>query len=121
VEHQGGDPRALDDYGRLPAAHGRLDVGAAQTGHVSALHAELVGRAAVALGAGRATLDDKIDAGVGIEIVAPVGTTVRSGEPVLRVHHRDGRGLEDAVALLRQAIAINDAPEPRPLVIERIA
>jgi hypothetical protein len=37
------------------------------------------------------------------------------------VHHRDGRGLEDAVALLRQAIAINDAPEPRPLVIERIA
>jgi len=121
VEHQGGDPRALDDYGRLPAAHGRLDVGAAGTGHVSALHAELVGRAAVALGAGRATLDDKIDAGVGIEIVAPVGTTVRSGEPVLRVHHRDGRGLEDAVALLRQAIAINDAPEPRPLVIERIA
>jgi thymidine phosphorylase len=121
VEHQGGDPRALDDYGRLPAAHGRLDVGAARTGHVSALQAELVGRAAVALGAGRATLDDKIDAGVGIEIVAPVGTTVRSGEPVLRVHHRDGRGLEDAVALLRQAIAINDAPEPRPLVIERIA
>jgi pyrimidine-nucleoside phosphorylase len=120
VAHQGGDPRVLDDYSRLPAAPDRHDVRAARTGHVSALHAELVGRAAVALGAGRATLDDLIDPGVGIEIVAPVGTHVQEGDPVLRLHHRSGRGLEDALKLLNDAIRIGDPPARQPLVADRI-
>jgi len=120
VEHQGGDPRVVDDYGRLPSAPDREDITAAGSGHVRALHAELVGRAAVALGAGRAKLDDVVDPGVGIEVIAPVGTPVRTGEPVLRVHHRGGRGLDDAVALLRQAIEIGAAPARQPLVVERI-
>jgi len=87
---------------------------------VRALHAELVGRAAVALGAGRATLDDVVDPGVGIDVIAPVGTPVQTGEPILRVHHRDGRGLDDACALLRNAIEIGAAPARQPLVVERI-
>jgi pyrimidine-nucleoside phosphorylase/thymidine phosphorylase len=49
-----------------------------------------------------------------------VGTSVQTGEPVLRVHHRDGRGLDDALALLQQAIRIDAAPARQPLVIERI-
>jgi pyrimidine-nucleoside phosphorylase len=120
VEHQGGDPRVVDDYGRLPSAPGRHDVQSPGSGHVRALHAELVGRAAVALGAGRATIDDVVDSGVGIEVIADVGTPVRTGEPVLRVHHRDGRGLEDALPLLESAVEIGDAPARRPLVVERI-
>jgi len=120
IEHQGGDPRVVDDYSRLPMARDRLDVAADRDGHVRALHAELVGRAAVALGAGRAKLDDVVDAAVGIEVIAPVGAPVRKGEPVLRVHHREGRGLDDALGLLRQAVEIGGAPERQPLVIERI-
>jgi pyrimidine-nucleoside phosphorylase len=120
VEHQGGDPRVVDDYSRLPSAPDREDVTAPGSGHVRALHAELVGRAAVALGAGRAKLDDVVDPGVGIEVIAPVGTAVRTGEPVLRVHHRGSRGLDDAVALLRHAIEIGAAPARQPLIVERI-
>ena len=121
IEHQGGDPRVIDSYDRLPSAPDRHDVTAAQSGHVTGIGAELVGRAAVSLGAGRATLDDVIDSGVGIEVLAPVGTHVDEGEPVLRVHHRGGRGLKDARALLQQAIEISgQAPPPRPLVLERI-
>jgi pyrimidine-nucleoside phosphorylase len=120
VEHQGGDPRVVDDYGRLPSAPDRHDVKSPGSGHVTALHAELVGRAAVALGAGRAKLDDVVDPGVGIEVIAGVGTQVQTGEPVLRVHHRDGRGLDDALALLRNAVEIGAAPPRRPLVVERI-
>ena len=43
------------------------------TGYVAGLEAERVGRAAVALGAGRAKLDDVVDPAVGIEVLAPVG------------------------------------------------
>ncbi len=122
VEHQGGDPRVIDAYDRLPAAPGRHDVVAPAGGHVAAVHAERVGRAAVSLGAGRQTLDDAIDPGVGIEVLAAVGTRVEAGEPVLRVHHRNGRGLEAARALLEQAVQMRDgAATAQPLVLERIA
>ncbi len=122
VEHQGGDPRVIDAYDRLPSTRDRHDVLAPRSGYVGALQAELVGRAAVALGAGRATLDDVVDPGVGLEVLAPVGTAVEKGQPVLRVHHRDGRGLDAARELLRQAIEISaDAAPRQPLIVERVA
>jgi pyrimidine-nucleoside phosphorylase len=121
VEFQGGDPRVMDDYGRLPAAPDRHDVTAPQGGYVSALHAELIGRAAVSLGAGRGKLDDTIDPGVGVEVLTPVGELVRAGDPVLRLHHRGGRGLAPAASRLAEAVRIADTPPtPRPLVLERV-
>ena len=121
VENQGGDPRALDDYGRLPSAPDREPVRAPRSGYVAAIRAGNVGDASVTLGAGRARLDDVIDHGVGIEVLAPTGTEVREGEPVLMVHHRGGRGLDDALPLLNAAIVISDEPpKPRPLVLDRL-
>ena len=121
IEHQGGDSGVIDDYGRLPSAPDREAITAPRSGYVTALHAEAIGRAAVALGAGRATMDDVIDPGVGIEVLTPAGTRVRDGEPVLMVHHRRGHGLADARTLLESAIEIGDeAPPPGRLVVDRL-
>jgi thymidine phosphorylase len=121
IEFQGGDPRVIDRYDLLPSAPERHDVVAKEGGFVSALLAEEIGRAAVSLGAGRGTLDDVIDPGVGIEVLAPVGERVGRGAPVLRVHHRAGRGLDDARGLLDRAVQIAaTAPIPRPVVVERV-
>ena len=121
IQFQGGDPRIIDRYALLPAAPDRRDIVADADGYISALLAEEIGRAAVALGAGRGRLDDVIDPGVGIEIVAHVGESVRRGQPVLRVHHRAGRGLTDALPLLDRAVQITDsAPPVRPIVVERV-
>jgi pyrimidine-nucleoside phosphorylase len=121
VRNQGGDPRALDDYARLPAAPDRAVFEAARDGVVTAMRAESVGRAAVGLGAGRDRLDAAIDPGVGFTIAAPVGTRVTTGDPIVHIHHRGGRGLEDARRMLAAAIEIGDAPPaPRPLVLDRI-
>jgi pyrimidine-nucleoside phosphorylase len=121
IEFQGGNPAVIDDYGRLPAAPDRHPITAPRSGYVSALQAELIGRAAVALGAGRARLDDVIDPGVGIEVMARVGAPVRAGETVLRVHHRGGRGLGDAAPMLAEAVRIDDAPPLMgPVVVDRV-
>jgi thymidine phosphorylase len=121
IAAQGGDPSVIDRYERLPSAPDRHPVPAARGGYVSALHAEQIGRAAVSLGAGRGKLDDVIDPGVGIEVLATVGTEVRAGEPVLLVHHRRGRGLDHALPLLAQAVQIGDAaPGVRPMVVDRV-
>ena len=121
IEFQGGDPHVVDDYSRLPSSPDRQPVPAPRTGHVTSLLAEHVGRAAVWLGAGRGKLDDVIDPGVGIEVLAPRGAHVREGEPVLMVHHRGGRGLDHAMPLLTAAIEIGDAaPAVGPLVVDYI-
>ena len=121
IEFQGGDPRVIDRYDRLPSASDRHDVAAKDDGYVTTLAAEDIGRAAVSLGAGRGKLDDVIDHGVGIEVVAPPGTPVRRGDPVLRVHHRAGRGLDEALGLLDRSVKIGGAPQSvQPLVVERV-
>ncbi|HET7221275.1 MAG TPA: thymidine phosphorylase [Vicinamibacterales bacterium] len=121
IEHQGGDPRVIDDYSRLPAAPDRAHVVASRAGYVTALQAELVGRAAVALGAGRSRVDEAVDHAVGVRVLMPPGSAVRTGDAVLEVHHRAGRGLAEASALLRDAIHIGDAaPVMPPLVVDRL-
>ena len=121
IANQGGDPAVVDDYSRLPSAPDRREIRAARGGYVSGLQAEPIGRAAVALGAGRSKLDDIVDPAVGIEVLAPVGSRVAEGDPVLLVHHRGERGFAEAIPLLASAIAIADgSPPERPLVVTQI-
>ena len=121
IENQGGDPRVVDDYARLPAAPDRDTLTAERDGVIGAMRAEAVGRAAVVLGAGRDRLDAVIDPAVGFTIAAPVGTRVTAGDPVIEIHHRGGRGLAEARQLLASAIEIaGEVPVERPLVLDRI-
>jgi pyrimidine-nucleoside phosphorylase len=121
IEHQGGNPRVVDDYALLPSAPDRTTVAALRPGFVAAIEAERVGRAAVALGAGRGKLDDVIDHGVGITVLAPPGSEVRRGDAVLEVRHRAGKGLESALAMLEEAVQISDASPVVPgIVVDRV-
>jgi pyrimidine-nucleoside phosphorylase len=121
IANQGGDPRVIDEYSRLPAAPDREIIAAPRDGIISAMRAEAVGRAAVALGAGRDRLDAAIDPAVGFMVVAPVGTVVNQGDPILEIHHRQGRGLAEARALVSSAIDVSDTPAmARPVVLDRI-
>ncbi|MEW5982396.1 MAG: thymidine phosphorylase [Acidobacteriota bacterium] len=119
VERQGGDGSVVDDPGRIESAGGHELVRAPRAGYVTGLDALLIGRAASALGGGRDTADDRVDHGVGVRVLVPLGILVRAGDPVLELHHRDGRGLAEAVALAAQAIELGGAPPvPQPLVLE---
>jgi pyrimidine-nucleoside phosphorylase len=121
IANQGGDASVVDDYRKLPVAPDRDVMAATRDGCVAAIKAEAVGRAAVGLGAGRDRLDAVIDPAVGFVILAPVGTAVKRGDPIVEIHHRAGRGLSEARTLLEHAIAVGDQPPPaRPLVLERI-
>jgi pyrimidine-nucleoside phosphorylase len=121
IANQGGDPRVVDDYALMPSAPDGHTVTASRGGYVAGIRAESVGRAAVALGAGRAALDDRVDPGVGIDVLLDPGAPVRAGDAVLLVHHRGGRGLDEALPLLSTAIEIADVPPPpRTLVLERV-
>jgi pyrimidine-nucleoside phosphorylase len=116
IAAQGGDPGIVDDPGRLPRASAVEIVRADRSGVVTGLDAELVGRAAVLLGAGRERKDDPVDPAAGVMVLRGVGDSVRAGDPVLELHV-SGRPAADAARLAAQAIAIDEgAPDLGPLV-----
>jgi len=110
VERQGGNPRVADDYSLLPSAPGRTACPAPRGGYLTALKAEALGRASNVLGAGRTMVGDSVDHGVGVVVLAKPGDRVSEGQPLVELHHRDGRGLDAALELCRAGIRIGDAP-----------
>jgi pyrimidine-nucleoside phosphorylase len=122
IARQGGDPSVVDGPSRLALAPGRDYARAPRAGYLTGLDAMGIGRAAAALGAGRATAEDRVDHGVGIRVLTSLGSLVRTGEPVLEIIHRDGKGLQDAASLAVQAIELGGAPPvPQPLVVGTVA
>lgn len=120
IEEQGGDPRVIDDYTRLPGAASQVDIVASRDGFVASLDAELIGRGAVVLGAGRERLDSVIDPGVGVEIRRAPGEPVRAGEPVLTVSFNDRARSDQARPLFEEAIVIADAPPPVVPIVREV-
>ena len=123
VEAQGGDPGALADPGRLPRAATTAEVGAPVSGRVEAIDAEALGLAAMALGAGRTRIEDRIDPAAGLEVWKKIGDSVDVGESLATLHV-GAAPLEspEAVAVrVRGAYRIGTGPVSRgALVLERI-
>jgi thymidine phosphorylase len=117
VGAQSGDSTIVDDPARLGLARDHHVVAAPCDGILQSLDAELVGRAAVALGAGRARVEDAVDPGVGVVVHRQAGDTVRGHDPILTLYHRNERGLADARALASQAVVIGDRPVSIPPLI----
>jgi len=114
---QGGDPRVGDDTSRLPQARETIELRSEAEGRVAGIACRAVGRAAMLLGAGRETVDSRIDPAVGVVLHKKVGDPVREGEGLMTLHVNERGRLEEATALLRQAVRIaREAPPASPLV-----
>jgi len=121
VEQQGGDPRIVDDDGRLPRAPKHSAITADRGGYVTDLHAEWVGIGAMRLGAGRNRAEDAVDHAVGVIVRAHVGEQVKAGDAILEVHYRDEGSLAAALPMLQQSVTVADEEPPaRELVLEAI-
>ena len=103
VTAQGGD---LDAFARRPAAPVIRDWRAPRAGVLSALDAGVIGRATVAMGAGRQRTDDTIDPRVGFDGLAKTGSRLDRGDLVLRVHAASEASADEAMAAATRAVRI---------------
>ncbi len=118
IERQGGNRGVVDDYSLLPSVKGREQVLAPRDGFVTRMKAEAIGLATNLLGAGRSKVGEPIDHAVGVIVLAKPGMPVERGQPLIEIQHRDGRGVNAALALCSDAIAIDDeAPPQRPVIL----
>jgi pyrimidine-nucleoside phosphorylase len=106
VEAQGGDARMLGQLLEIHQAPVVHEFPAPRSGKLARLDAGSIGRACVALGAGRTKATDAIDFAVGCDRFKKVGTTVERGEALLRIHARSESSLKAVLPLIESAIAI---------------
>jgi pyrimidine-nucleoside phosphorylase len=106
VEAQGGDATALERITEIHRAPIIQDFPAPRTGQLTRLDAGRVGRACVALGAGRAKATDVIDFAVGCDAFKKTGAQVARGETLLRIHARSDASLQAVLPLIESAVTI---------------
>ena len=120
---QGGDPRVIDDYRRLPTAKNRVEIKApaGTQGFISEVDALKCGHAIMALGGGRAAVTDQVDHAVGIADLIKIGEPVAAGTRLCTLHVNDEARGARAEAFIREAIRFGPAaPEQEALIQDLI-
>jgi pyrimidine-nucleoside phosphorylase len=115
IEAQGGNPKTVEDPSVLPQALAVEVYAAPRTGVVQRVEPRTIGRAIIALGGGRRTVDDIIDPTVGFVITVKPGDKVLEGEPIASVFAKDADGIRTGFDALNQAIVIGDKLTQKPL------
>lgn len=85
IKESGGNPEIVNDYSLLPQYKNTLEVKSKEEGYISQILAEEIGKAAMIIGAGRATKEDEIDHSVGILVLKKVGDFVKKGEVLAKI------------------------------------
>ena len=114
ISAQGGDAEALED---LPVSAVVSEVKSPRGGYVARFGASAIGRAALALGAGRKQKGERIDPASGVEILVKPGDPLQQDQPIARLHGE--RETEQAEQLVIEALEISDEPvEPPPAILD---
>ncbi len=122
LKWQGADPRIADTPEKyLKNAKYQKDFVASKNGYISNIDARTCGMAAVLLGAGRNTMEDKIDYGAGIWLDKKSGDFIKKGQVIARLYSDDKKKLEQGFDLFKTAVKISSKkPAARKLIREVI-
>jgi thymidine phosphorylase len=120
IAAQDGDPRVIDDPGRLPAAPVQRPVRAQIAGYVMRADALEIALAGKALGAGRDRKDAKIDLAVGIVLEKKIGDPVAAGEVLAVIHARSSDDAQQVTTRIAAAFTVAHQVPPRPLLLRRV-
>ncbi len=119
VACQGGDADAV--LNPFPLGEYTLDILAEQSGYLTSMQTDEIGRTAVLLGAGRSKKDDPIDLKAGIRIFKKTGDFVQQGEVLARLYASQRNLLPPAEEKFRSAVCFgNEKPLDQPLIAEKI-
>jgi len=121
IEAQGGDPRVVDDDSLLPRAPVIRALPAPCAGVVTQVEPRAIGRAIVALGGGRRTVEDEVDPAVGFVVPVKPGQRVERGEVLGTVHARSDAAADEALATLATAIQVGTSAAQLALVSHRVS
>lgn len=113
---QGGDSSVVDNPEKLPTAPYNIEVSATESGYVAEITAEMIGVAAMMLGAGRLTKESEIDLAVGIVLHKKVGDYLNEGDSIVTIHSNT-EDVSDVIEKIRAAYKFSGENIPAPTLI----
>ena len=121
VEEQGGDPSVIQDTEKFPKALFKREVLAEKDGYLVHMDTESCGIASVMLGAGRETVESKIDYTAGICLCKKVGDIVKKGDRLAVLYASDEARFDEAQKRFLDAVQIGrEKPQNTPLIYARV-
>lgn len=120
ISESGGNPEIVNDYTLLPSAKHTLEIRSNKSGYVKKIRTEEIGKAAMVIGAGRATKDSMIDHGVGLKAVKKVSDKVEKDELIAILSYNESKNIEQAKQLILDAYIIDNEKVDKPKVILEI-
>src|SRR5450432_4607373 len=120
IELQGGDPRVIDDFKRLPQAQHTVQIAGTKAGYIASMQCEQIGTACVILGGGRERKEDSVDPSVGIVLHKKVGDRIAVGEPLATIHYNSEAKVARAQQLIEASCEIAQAAPPKRPLVHRI-
>ena len=121
ISLQGGNAAHARDPHSLGQAKYSLDILSETEGYITGCNAELIGTAAMLLGAGREKADDVIDPKAGIILLKKTGDHVKKGDILARLYTERENTLEVSKTTFLKALSLGIAkPEEAPLVYKII-
>ena len=120
IIESGGNGDLVDDYSILPIAKNKMEVFSNKEGYVSKIKAEEVGKAAMIIGAGRATKEGEVDHAVGLKILKKVGDKIEKGEKIAEIYYNDAKNVEDSKNMILDAYVLQDEKVLEPKAILEI-
>lgn len=117
IIYQGGNPKVVDDYSLLPSPKQIIEIKSTKEGYVERIEALEIGLAAMLLGAGRESKEDKVDLSVGIKIVKKVSDKVKKGDTLAIIYAND-KGIDEAYNKILNAYHISKSPTTsKPIIL----
>jgi pyrimidine-nucleoside phosphorylase len=121
IELQGGDTKVIDNYSLFGSSSYEVDFIAEKAGYIKSLKTNLLGEAAVLLGAGREIKESKIDHSAGLILHKKTGMKVRKGEIIARLFTNKQDKIEETLSVLTNSVTYSDEPTTkRPLILAYI-
>ena len=120
IAESGGNGDLVDDYSILPTAKNKMEIFSNKEGYVSKIKAEEVGKAAMIIGAGRATKEDEVNHAVGLKILKKVGDKIEKGEKIAEIYYNDAKNVEDSKNMILDAYVLQDEKVLEPKAILEI-
>jgi len=105
---------------KYPTSKFREVIKATSVGYLSEVNTYELGMAAIDLGAGRKTKDDKIDPKAGIIFNYKIGDTINKGIVLAEIYSDSKTGIENAKKRITNAIKISKSKSQKPKQIKTI-
>jgi pyrimidine-nucleoside phosphorylase len=108
IEAQNGNPKVCSDISLLPTSKYKIPIISKKNGYISSINSQQIGYTLIEIGAGRKSLDTKLDYSAGAELFKKVGDKISKEEIIGYLHTNLTYNTDNVISRLLNSYEITD-------------